>query len=254
MLWAASGRHCPSPGWQRGPPTRPAQPAPAHHASPALPPCPPGATSLRCPRSRSRCPRSGPTGSRSAAGLVGCRSASCCGTASLRPLGEDSGGGGGGKGEEEQGEEEVEREGGGGGGAGEGGRPSGFKFRHKSKQILSPPRAGLQRGSHLAPFMCPNMGWDSRRRLFPEKCVRTLVSAAAQPSPPLPPSACLPPFPALKVRVALHSFDLPSSMDILPASFPSLFLPLIAFLSHMVFPPGREQDPARGRLREADAR
>lgn len=72
----------------------------------------------------------------------------------------------------------MEREGGGGGGAGEGGRPSGFKFRHKSKQILSPPRAGLQRGSHLAPFMCPNMGWDSHRRLFLEKCVRTLVSAA----------------------------------------------------------------------------
>lgn len=37
--------------------------------------------------------------------------------------------------------------GGKGWGAGEGGRRSGFKFRRKSKQILSPPRAGLGRGS-----------------------------------------------------------------------------------------------------------
>ena len=51
--------------------------------------------------------------------------------------------------------EEEEEEGGGGRerrrggwGAGEGGRRSGFKFRHKSKQILSPPGAGLKRGSH----------------------------------------------------------------------------------------------------------
>lgn len=36
----------------------------------------------------------------------------------------------------------------GGWGAGEGGQRSGFKFRHKSKQTLSPPGAGLKRGSH----------------------------------------------------------------------------------------------------------
>lgn len=73
----------------------------------------------------------------------------------------------------------------------------GFKFRHKSKQILSPPRAGLQRGSHLAPFMCPNMGWDSRGAAFWRGVSGTLVPAAvsalsASPSMDVPSSFSCP--------------------------------------------------------------
>lgn len=146
-----ASRHHPCP--RRPAPLRGGQlpgPLPPTLASQAVPPCPPGATLLvrRGSQScRSRflpaclpAPRLWPAQGEWAR-------AGCCGTAGLWAR---MGGRGRGRGRRSKAgeEEEVGREGGGGGGgAGEGGQPSGFKFRHKSKQILSPPRAALSAGA-----------------------------------------------------------------------------------------------------------